>query len=470
MAVESITLSALNRQIREVTEQAFPSGVWVVAEILEMHINRTGHCYLELIEKSDSDDRIIAKSRATVWASRFRMLRPYFETTTGTELKAGIKVLVKAEVSFHELYGLSLNITDIDPAYTMGDLARKKMEVIRQLKEAGVMEMNREIPLTEVPQRIAVISSETAAGFGDFMDSLVNNNYGFGFSISLFPAIVQGEAAERSLISALEQVYAVEASFDAVVLIRGGGSQADLDCFNGYELAMNIAQFPIPVLTGIGHERDETIADMVANRSLKTPTAVAEFLLDRMVDFTDKLARLQERFYQAVQWIIIQERTKLDRSASDLQHFTHHYLTLGKHQLSNYRKSTENSVRTIIQSEKAILKDQGSRLKYLQKASLQYQRRDLLQLAEKKYRIIAEMLSASHEQLKGFERSLELLHPEKVLARGYSITYADGKVVKSVKGLQVGDTIETHLADGTIESGIRKTKKKGNIKYINDGK
>jgi len=460
MAVESITLSTLNRQIREATQQAFPSPVWVVAEILELHINRSGHCYMELIEKSETDNKIVAKSRATVWAFKFRILRPYFESTTGSQLQAGIKVLLRAEVSFHELYGLSLNITDIDPGYTMGDLARKKKEVLDKLEAAGVMNMNRDIPLTEVPQHIAVISSETAAGFGDFMDSLVNNSYGFGFRVSVFPAIVQGDAAEKSMIRALEQVYAMEAAFDAVVLIRGGGSQADLDCFNGYDLAMNIAQFPLPVLTGIGHERDETIADLVANRSLKTPTAVAEFLVDRLVDFSDKLSRLQERFSQSIQWIINQERTSLHQSATNLHHLANHYMTREKHQLSDFRKSTESSVKTIIHRERSALNDHLNRSKYLRRSLFEYRRRDLHQLAEKKYRVIAEKLSTEKEQLKGFERSLELLRPEKVLARGYSITYSEGKVIKSVRNLSTGSTIETRLADGTIESEIKSTGKK----------
>jgi len=210
MAAESTTLSALNGIIRETLQREFPETVWVVAEINELNINRTGHCYMELVEKSETDDHIVAKSRATIWSSRFRMLRPYFESTTGARLQPGIKVLLKAGVSFHELYGLSLNITDIDPSYTMGDMEMKKREVIAKLKAAGIMEMNRELELTLVPQRIAVISSETAAGYGDFMDSLLNNSSGFGFSVTLFPAIVQGEAAERSIIGALEQVYSAD--------------------------------------------------------------------------------------------------------------------------------------------------------------------------------------------------------------------------------------------------------------------
>lgn len=464
MAVESITLSALNRQIRQATEEAFPSAVWVVAEILEMHINRSGHCYMELIEKSETDHKIIAKSRATVWAFKFRMLRPYFESTTGSQLQAGIKVLLKAEVSFHELYGLSLNITDIDPAYTMGDLARKKKEVLDKLEAAGVMEMNHDIPLPEVPQKIAVISSETAAGFGDFMDSLVNNSYGFGFKVSVFPAVVQGDVAEKSIISALEQVYAMEANFDVVVLIRGGGSQADLDCFNGYDLAMNIAQFPLPVLTGIGHERDETIADLVANRSLKTPTAVAEFLLDRLLDFADKLSRLQERFSQSIQFIINQERNTLQHSASDLHHLTQHYMTREKHLLSDFRKSAESAVKTILTRERSVLNDQHNRMKYVHRSLFEYRRRDLQQMAEKKHRVIAEIFGNEKEQLRGFERSLELLRPEKVLARGYSITYAGGRAVKSVHDLSTGSSIQTRLWDGTIESKITKTGKYPNTK------
>jgi len=456
--LEHITLSTLNKRIRQATKSAFPEALWVVAEILEMSVNRSGHCYLELIEKSASDEKIVAKSRATIWSSRFSMIRPYFETTTGSRLETGIKVLVRAEVSFHAIYGLSLNIMDIDPSFTMGDLARRKKEVLEKLDSAGVLEMNHELELAEVPQNIAVVSSETAAGFGDFMDSLVNNGYGFGFHVTLFPAIVQGDAAEKSIISAFEQVFAEESSFDALVLIRGGGSQSDLDCFNGYELAMNIAQFPIPVLTGIGHERDETIADIVAYMSLKTPTAVAEFLVDRVLAFLERIGRLQDRFSQALRLIITNERMALQQKTSDLDRHVGRYITREEHLLSDYRNSMRSELRHILSERNATLSDRSGKVKYLWKRLAEEKHRDLAQLAGNKVRLARELLRSENEKLEHARRTLEMLRPESVLKRGYSITRLDGRVVTSAARVRKGDVIESHLADGVIRSNVESGK------------
>ena len=451
---ERITLSDLNRKIGQALETAFPLPVWLVAEINEMHINRSGHCYMELVEKSEQDDRIVAKNRATVWAYKFRMLKPYFESTTGTKLESGIKVLLKAEVSFHELYGLSLNISDIDPSYTLGDLAMKKQEVIRKLKEAGVIDMNRDLVMNPVPQKIAVISSETAAGYGDFMHTLLNNHPGFAFTVTLFPAIVQGEAAEASIIAAFEQVFESGEHFDAVALIRGGGSKADLDCFNGYELAMNIAQFPVPVLTGIGHERDETIADMVAHRRLKTPTAVAEFLVDRLSDFEEQLGRLEERFGQAVHWILQQERLSLKEKASDLHHLARQFVSDEKHAVSVFRTGIITASARMMKEASMNLNDHSKKLRYLWKGLHNNRTRDLDGLAERHRRAIGETLRKNDEQLRNMQRSLQLLRPEKVLARGYSLTYANGKIIKSVVDLEEGQPMETRMSDGRVESKI----------------
>ncbi|MDA3823004.1 MAG: exodeoxyribonuclease VII large subunit [Bacteroidales bacterium] len=437
MEVNSITLRTLNEKIQEVTENAFPQSVWVIAEILEMQVNRSGHCYMELIEKSKSDNSIIAKNRATIWSSRFNMVRSYFETTTRTKLEPGIKVLLKTNISFHSIYGLSLNITDIDPSFTIGDIAVKKQEVINKLHAAGIIEMNKELTLAEVPQRIAVISSETAAGFGDFLDSLINNNSGFSFKVTLFPAIVQGETAEKSIISALEKIFQLDSSFDAVVLIRGGGSQSDLDCFNGLELAMNIAQFPLPVLTGIGHERDETIADIVAHQSLKTPTAVAEYLLDKTMEFSVRVKRLQERFEQSLAWIIQKNRMALQQKSSDLHHLVKQYLVEETHILNTFQVTLRQDVEQKTRRELNLLDKSRDKMNYL----------------------CAGLFNINQRSLETFSKTLLLLSPEKVLARGYSISYVDGKSIKSVKNIQAGTKIETKILDGSIVSKVEKVTK-----------
>ncbi len=460
MSESSITLFALNTLIREATQTKFPLPIWIRAEILGMQVNRTGHCYMELIEKSEDDDSIVAKSRATIWAYKFSMLKPFFETTTGTTLKDGIKILVKAEVKFHEVYGLSLNISDIDPSFTMGDMAMRRREIIKKLKASGAMEMNRELAFPSVPQTIAVISSETAAGYGDFLESLNNNQYNFLIKSTLFPAILQGDTAEQSIIQALENIYKHKTSFDAVVIIRGGGSQADLDCFNGYDLAMNIAQFPLPVLTGIGHDRDETIADMVAHRSLKTPTAVAEFLIDILLEFHAYILDLQDRFQQKVESILLEENLKLNQNVKDLHHYIQQYLTEEGFVIKEYKSRLVASVKNNIIVNNDFLRNSTKQIQFQWKTILTHFRRELEQLGDKQKISLKKILDAEKENLKNKEKHLDLIRPERVLARGYSISYANGKAISSVKNISKGDKLTSLISDGEIESVVEKTSNK----------
>jgi len=260
---EQLSLSELNSLVKEALQLAFPEQLWVVAEIGELKVNRTGHCYIELVEKDNITNEISARARATIWSWQFRFIQPYFETTTGQALTAGLKVLISVSVEFHEVFGYSLNIKDIDPNYTLGDMARRRAEIIRKLEDEGIIDMNKEIPLPEIPSRIAIISSPTAAGYEDFMNQLANNEAGYKFYTRLFPSTMQGTDAPKSIIAALNSIFEIETMFDVVVIIRGGGSQMDLNCFDDYDLAVNISQFPLPVLTGIGHEKDESIADLV---------------------------------------------------------------------------------------------------------------------------------------------------------------------------------------------------------------
>jgi exodeoxyribonuclease VII large subunit len=408
MTEDTRSLSELLQQVRESLQSAFPSAYWVVAEILEMHENRSGHCYLELIEKNEENDTLVARVRATIWTARYRMLKPYFEASTHTSLKSGIKLLVKASVEFHPQYGFSLNITDLDPAYTLGDLARKKQEVIRKLREAGVMDMNREIPFPRVPQQIAVISSDTAAGFGDFMDSLHGNQYGFYFHTVHFQAVMQGEEAPVSMIRAMDRIFESGTRFDCVALIRGGGSKADLECFNEYELAYYITQFPLPVITGIGHERDESVTDMVAARGLKTPTAVAEFLVDQLLAFEFRLGELEDKLGTAVQRIVQLHTGKLERYHSDLRHLARKLLFGKSEQLTQLRM-----------------------------------------LAEKQTR---NLLSRKKDQLLLLETRTQLVNPVNILKRGYSITLVDGSALKDIRKVKEGTELETRVHRGTILS------------------
>jgi exodeoxyribonuclease VII large subunit len=412
----SVTLAELLNRVSQALKKEIPGSWWIMAEVLEINVNRSGHCYLELIEKSEADSSLLARARATIWASRFSMLRPFFEAAAGTPLKSGIKILCRGSVEFHPLYGLSINITDIDPAYTLGDLARKKQEVILRLRSEGVMEMNRELTFPEVPQHIALISSRTAAGYGDFRDSLLKNIHGYAFRATLFEAVMQGDSAPASIICALDRIHMSGMEFDCVVIARGGGAKADLECYNDYDLAYYITQFPLPVITGIGHERDESVADLVAARSLKTPTAVAEFLVDRLMAFEIRLTEQRDRLTGMVNRLAHAQRLLLERLAGNLMHAS----------------------RGLIRRESERLRD------------------DALTLEKQS----AKMLSRKKEYLDVLETRRSLVDPVNVLKRGYSYTLHRGRTLRDVENVAPGDLLETRLHQGTIISVTQKTTKK----------
>ena len=275
-----ITLSELQRLVKETLHERFALPVWVSAEISEVKVNYSGHCYLELVEKGGDNGVPLAQSRAVIWRTAYSRIAGYFEAETGQRLAAGIKILAKVAVNYHELYGFSLQITDIDPAYTLGDMQRQRQQTIDCLRKEGVWDMNREVGMPAVVQRIAIVSSANAAGYQDFCKEIGKSPY--RFRLTLFDAFMQGAAAEESIVAALCAVADRMEEFDAVVIIRGGGSASDLNCFNAYRLCTHVAQFPLPVLTGIGHDKDTSVADMVAHTALKTPTAVAGWLVERM--------------------------------------------------------------------------------------------------------------------------------------------------------------------------------------------
>lgn len=310
-----VGLYELNTAIADCIDAQFARSVWVSAEIVGLTENRTGHCYLELMEK-DEAGTIRAKAKATIWASLYRQIKPYFLQETGMPLAVGMTVALCVEVTFHPNYGLSFNVKDINPAFTLGNRMMQRNKVIRQLQDEGVFTMNHDLPLPLLPRRIAVVSAQTAAGYGDFMNELTRNEWGFSFQVTLFPALVQGEAAAASMLAALQSIAMRADEFDVVVLIRGGGSVADLACFDDYDLSYMITQMPLPVIAGIGHDRDVSVADMVVALSLKTPTAVAQFLVQKSVQQYQLLLSLQERFYQGVKQLLQRQQTRIDRIAA----------------------------------------------------------------------------------------------------------------------------------------------------------
>lgn len=475
---KQFTLSELNAGIREVLADSFPDQLWVTAEIGELKVNRNGHCYLELIEKETDTDEILARSRATIWSWQFRFIQPFFETSTGQALQAGIKILASVSVEFHEVYGISLNIKDIDPTYTLGDLARKRREIIQRLTDDGIMDMNKELPFPELPQRIAIISSPTAAGFEDFVNQLQQNNNGFIFYLKLFPASMQGKDASQTIMDALDRIYQHESHFDVVVIIRGGGAQMDLLCFDDYELASHVAQFPLPVLTGIGHEKDESIVDLVAHQKLKTPTAVAEFLIARIQQLADETEVLEANFATAIHDLFDQENYRLTGAfqlfkplvSSKLGYTAMQLQMLAKsiapkvnemmdHQQFRIEKLTDHlryGIHTWWQiklNQLAVLKNQSS-FKTSLNLSLELQHSKEMQ--HKLQHLSAKKMEQEKNKLSWLEKNKQLVDPYAILKRGFSITFHKGKTIKDSTVLEDGEQLETILYKGKVKSIVEK--------------
>lgn len=308
---EKISLLQLQERIKKGIEGAVPFAVWVTAEIGEINNHPSGHCYLDLIDYKEGERGVAAKARGVIWSSTYRMLKPYFQSCAGVPLSKGLNVLLKVQAAFSNVYGLSLNILDIDPSFTVGELELKRQQTIKRLKDEGCMDMNSQLELPALPRRIAVVSSPSAAGYRDFMNHLHNNEYGFRFHSEIFPAQMQGDDAPGSIIAALDGIAARADEFDVVAILRGGGAAMDLVCFDDYELAVNIAQFPLPVITGIGHDHDYHIADMVAHTWLKTPTAVADFFVDIFMQQEQYLMHLFQRISLTLTQKISLERHRL---------------------------------------------------------------------------------------------------------------------------------------------------------------
>jgi exodeoxyribonuclease VII large subunit len=412
MEKETYSLSQLTRFINQVIKVNFESPVWIKAEISELREASNGHCYLEFIEKDPDTDTLIAKIKANIWANTYRMLKPYFESSTGQQLHAGIKVLVSVTVDFHDVFGLSLNIRDIDPTYTLGELAKRRQEIIRQLEKDGVMEMNKSLEMATLPNRIAVISSPTAAGYDDFCNQLDNNPDGFVFYKKLFPAIMQGDQAADSIIEALDNIYGHVDLFDVVVIIRGGGATTDLACFDSYELALNCAQFPLPIIAGIGHQRDLSIVDMVAHTSVKTPTAAAALLIEMMEEARDRMTDAYTAIYQLLHQRVQSQQQKL----ADISWKIRHALI---NKTSDKKLTLERQKSRLIQAVRLAINTQKNKLAIL-------------------------------------ENSIERHSPAFLLKYGYTITTINGKKLSSVNDVQDGDTIKTYVSDGEVKSVVEK--------------
>ena len=453
---KAISLSELNKRVQSGIKSIMPDAYWIRAEIGDIKENYSGHCYLELIEKGKDSDKIVAKAKAIIWSYSYRMIKPYFRTAAGRDLSEGMNVMVQVTVEFHELYGFSLVIKDIDPAFTVGDIALKKTQIIKQLKDEGVFDMNRQFELPLVPQRIAVISSKTAAGFEDFITHLDSNAFGYHINWKLFPAVMQGEETERSVIAALDRINQVIHRFDAVAIIRGGGAQSDLSSFDSYWLAYHVTQFPLPVLSGIGHEQDESIVDMVAHTRLKTPTAVAGFLLDRFQDFEAMLNEKQDELIGCVQDIIDEENETLERYAAELPLMIRAQMDREKSILQQAASDIRFAVSSILHHHDGTILQNKTVLK--QTVVRHLLRKENLLVLQKQNILHASrlLLRQNMHNLDLKESVVTLSDPGHILQKGYSITTHDGRVLKNAGELTEGQELTTRLHQGVVKSRVIK--------------
>lgn len=341
--LKPLTLYALNSLVRGALNDSMPSRYWVTGELSEVRETASGHCYIELIQRDESTQELVARARGTIWARTYSLLRPYFLQQTGQRFAVGLKVLLQVTVDFHELYGFALDVCDIEPAFTVGDMVRHRQQILNRLEQEGVLNLNKELPFPELPQRIAVISSSFAAGYGDFSHQLQNNPYGFVFYTRLFSAPMQGSKAEDGIIAALDKIAADADTWDAVVIIRGGGATSDLSCFDTYDLANNCAQFPLPIITGIGHRRDETLLDAVAHTAVKTPTAAAELLIHTMAAQTARIDEIGRGIATAVRNTLDASHRRLQAVAQRLPVVTALYLQQQRHRLALWQQCIDGA-------------------------------------------------------------------------------------------------------------------------------
>ena len=431
--IKALSLFELNSLVADVIDSTMSRSYWVQAELSEARENR-GHCYMELIEKNEGSNAPIARASAKCWSNVWMLIKPAFIRMTGQEVRAGMKVMLQVHAQFHPQYGFSWIVDDINPEYTMGDMLRKRQDIIRQLKAEGVFELQKELHFPIFAQRIAVISSETAAGYGDFCNQLETNEYELYFHVELFSAVMQGDHVEQSIINALNQINSREDDFDCVVIIRGGGATADLSGFDTLSLAENVANFPLPIVTGIGHERDESVLDMVSFQRVKTPTAAAAYLIDHLASTLMRVENAQTQIVDSV-------RRALEVEKMRVQHIGIHIPVLFSVVRTKQEVRLDGLSQRFLMKLKETMKQTNFHLSTLQSRILP---------------TLQNRLSIEQHRLEILEQRARLLDPSLPLKRGYSITLCNGKTVRNAKDLKIGDTIITRLEKGEVESRVER--------------
>lgn len=429
--VKALSLYELNALVSAVISQTFDRSYWVEAELSELR-ERNGHCYMGLTQKEDGKNTPVAQAQARCWRDHWLLIRPYFERVTGQRLSAGMKVMLQVHAQFHPLYGFSWIVDGINPEYSLGDMVRHRREILRQLEQEGVLNLNKELPLPMFAQRVAVVSSEGAAGYGDFRNQLENNEWGLRFYTMLFSAKMQGEAVESSVIDALNAIYQRADCFDVVVIIRGGGAVADLSGFDSLALAENVANFPLPVITGIGHDRDESVIDFVSHTRVKTPTAAAVFLIDRLRETLGVVDEAQERLGHYAQQRIGEEEQRIWAFSTEI-----------------------TSLFSIMKvRQEAKLTGMSDRLSNAWERNVVHARHALDMLAGHLETAVERRMMTEGHRLDLMAQNVASVDPWRLLQMGYSITLKDGCIVKDVSALRSGDNIETRLKNGSVFSKV----------------
>jgi len=452
--IKTYTLSELQHEIKESISEQFPFAVWIVAEINTLTRHKSGHCYMELVQKSKTSNSIIAQARATVWANKFSFISAYFESETDRELAVGMNVMLQVAITYHEVYGMSLNVLGINPTYTIGDVERAKKEIIDRLINEGVFDMNKTQTLPAVIQNIAVISSSTAAGYGDFVNHLETNMHGYHINITLFEAAMQGEQTEISVLDALNRIGDEYENYDAVAIIRGGGSKNDLSWFDNYNIAYMVTQFPLPVISGIGHERDESIVDMVAHTRMKTPTAVANFIIDYNSKFEEQIDSTSSEIFGIAKDFLMSSEMYLNNMTMSIMKVRSR-LSKDTERCDRIMSEIRTGLNVRMKEEELKLNMIGNKLETSPRRLISEQESHLNGIKELISRTTKHRIEKAKEKLSFLEHRLTLNDPRTILKRGYSITRINGKVVTNDLETTAGDIMETILYDGKITSVVK---------------
>jgi exodeoxyribonuclease VII large subunit len=451
---EKLTLTELQLIIRDSLYTTLPDFYWVIAEISEIKENSAGHCYLELIEKHPIDKNVKSRIKAIIWSSRYRFLKSLFKNIAGDELREGFKILAKAKVEYHELYGLSLIISDIDPSFTIGEMAIKRQQIIQQLEKEGIFSMNKELDFPLVPQRVAIISSNSAAGYTDFIRHLKENSFGYVFYTSLFETVMQGTETEKSLTVSLDRIAEYQNLFDVVVIIRGGGSQTDLSWFDNYKIAYHVTQFPLPVLTGIGHDKDMSVTDMVAFQSLKTPTAVADYLIDYISAAEGRLIKISSEIDHFAKSVIEKNKKFIESCKMKL-------IPTARLMIAYQKEKLTSSIIEMISLGKEFLRNAGIvqanlslKLVSVTDSYCTKKNADICKVKKEMMRIVPVVIEKNMNMISVFENSLNILNPDNVLRRGYTISTINGQIIRSSAKVAQNDIIDTQFIDGDVKSKV----------------